>query len=80
MGKVEDEFKIIEYFEDEEEFGGDACGYGVSYKGEIIATFNDQYHEKGRDRSIAFIMGVCYAKGFEEIDEYEIERVERVEE
>ena len=51
MGSEKD-FCIVEYFESEEDFGSDPSEYGVSYKCEIIVTFGDDYHEKGKSSKV----------------------------
>lgn len=73
MGKAEDEFKIIIYYEDIKEYGIDPSKYGVSYKGEIVQEF--YHHENGRGLSKAFIMGYCYSKGIK-VNIYRIKYVE----
>ncbi len=70
MGSEKD-FCIVEYFESEEDFRSDPCGYGVSYKNEIIKKFGDNYHDDGRAKSEVFILGMCYANGID-IDYYQI--------
>lgn len=63
-------FKIVSQFEKEEDFGGDCIGYQVELDGKVIAEFGDDYHDKGYEKSEAFVEGYCFAKGIK-IDVYE---------
>jgi hypothetical protein len=56
-------FVVESVFHDEEDFGCDEVGFKVKLNGEVVATFGDYYHDKGSEKSEAWIDGYCFAKG-----------------
>lgn len=65
------------------QFYGDAYGYCVELDGLLMADFGDDYHDKGRDKAIGFVIGYLCAGGMSfdeavEYAEYNMEHSDRV--
>jgi major membrane immunogen (membrane-anchored lipoprotein) len=56
-------FKIITHFLEEDEYcTGDYCSVTIEdQKGNIVKSYGDYYHDKGREKAEGFIEGVKFA-------------------
>ncbi len=55
----------------EQDFGGEAWGYCVKLDGKVLADFGDYYHDKGFEKSEAYIEGYTDAL---ELTDFEIKQ------
>jgi len=71
--KEELNFTVVGSFENKDDFGSDPYGYYVELNGVIIASYGDDYHDKGHDKCQGFIDGYCEAKGISPVPKYKYE-------
>jgi hypothetical protein len=61
---------IEQVYHSKKDFGCDEIGFKVKIDNKIVATFGDQYHDRGHERSESWCHGYCSANGLEPDIEY----------
>lgn len=71
-------FVIYSVYPNKDDIYGDAWEYHLELNSIILAKYGDNYHDKGLYKSLGFIDGYAYAKGWKEKEDYIIKRDKRV--